>query len=53
MVGWAQVQAMEDGIINLLHYEDAASAVVAALLKAKKDTKPRILLISDDKPLTR
>jgi len=56
-----EVGATEEGIINLLHYEDAARATMAGLLhhhtigadngKNKKDE--RILLISDDNPLTR
>ncbi|KAJ1625467.1 hypothetical protein T492DRAFT_1039451 [Pavlovales sp. CCMP2436] len=38
------------GLINLLHYEDAASGSLAAL-KAKLG--PRVLLLGDDVPLTR
>jgi hypothetical protein len=38
------------GLINLLHYEDAASGAVAAL-RAKVGAK--ILLLSDDQPMTR
>ncbi|GAB5030798.1 rossmann-fold nad binding domain-containing protein [Nannochloropsis oceanica] len=59
-----EVGATEQGIINLLHYEDAARATMAGLLhhhtirvdnngqnNSKNDG--RILLISDDNPLTR
>jgi hypothetical protein len=48
-----EVGAPQDGIINLLHYEDAARAAMAGLLKTSPTTQPRTLLISDDSPLTR
>jgi nucleoside-diphosphate-sugar epimerase len=41
-----------DGIINLLHYEDAASACMAALL-AGPQQQQRLFLISDGNPMTR
>lgn len=40
------------GIVNLLHYEDAAGAAVAALL-AKAGSKKQVWLAADDEPLTR
>lgn len=45
-----KVEQWEGGLINLLHYEDAASGALAAI-KAK--VGPKILLLSDDAPLTR
>lgn len=57
-----EVGATEEGIINLLHYEDAARATMAGLLHhhtigvdngKKNKNDGRILLISDDDPLTR
>jgi len=42
-----------DGIVNLLHYEDAASAVLAALLVGPKVNSGQRFLISDGNPTTR
>ena len=44
------VDSNADGIVNMLHYEDAASAAVEALVKGKSET---IYLVSDDEPVTR
>jgi hypothetical protein len=43
----------EDGIINLLHYDDAAGAALAALLAGPTVVSGNIFLISDGNPLTR
>lgn len=45
-----EVEQWEGGLINLLHYEDAASGSLAAI-EAKAG--PQVLLLSDDTPLTR
>ncbi len=42
-----------DGIVNLLHYEDAASAVLAAILVGPKVNSGKTFLISDGNPTTR
>lgn len=47
------VSGPADGIINLLHYDDAASACVAALKQESLVVKGRNFLISDGHPLTR
>jgi nucleoside-diphosphate-sugar epimerase len=47
------VPSRGDGIINLLHYEDAASAVISALVAGPTVNSKRIFLISDGKPMTR
>jgi nucleoside-diphosphate-sugar epimerase len=47
------VSGRADGIINLLHYDDAASACLAALKAGSKVVKGRNFLISDSHPLTR
>ena len=47
------VQGRGDGIVNLLHYDDAASAVLAALLSGPHVTSRRVFLISDGSPTTR
>ncbi|KAG8470528.1 hypothetical protein KFE25_008949 [Diacronema lutheri] len=44
------VEQWEGGIINLLHYEDAASGTLAAI---RGKVGPKVLLLSDDAPLTR
>eukprot|EP00434_Breviolum_minutum_P024027 symbB.v1.2.021204.t1/scaffold1803.1/size100779/3 len=46
MAGW---KGAPEGLINLVHYEDAASAVVSAL-EAKK---PEVYVISDGVPISR
>ncbi len=49
-----EVNAPEEGIINLVHYEDAARATMAGLLHHHtKDEAERVLLIADNEPLTR
>jgi len=50
---WLKAGAVDgaaDGVLNMLHYEDAAAAAVAALLNGKCNT---IYLASDDVPVTR
>lgn len=46
----AQVPARPDGVLNLLHYNDAAAAAVAAL-KAKR--RGQVFLACDGSPITR
>jgi len=47
------VSGWEDAIVNLLHYDDAAGACIAALLEPFDDDKPKVFLISDGNPTTR
>jgi nucleoside-diphosphate-sugar epimerase len=47
------VKGREDGIINLLHYDDAASSVVAALRVGSKVNSGKVFLISDGHYTTR
>jgi nucleoside-diphosphate-sugar epimerase len=47
------VMRRPDGIINLLHYDDAASACVAALTTSNDDAWGKVFLISDGNPMTR
>ena len=47
------VQGREDGIVNLLHYDDAASACLAALRAGSGVTSKQKYLISDGNPTTR
>lgn len=47
------VSGRADGIINLLHYEDAALSCIAALKVGSSVVKGRNFLISDSHPLTR
>lgn len=47
------VSGPADGIINLLHYDDAASACLAALRVGSKVVQGRTFLVSDGNPLTR
>lgn len=49
--GNRNVKGREDGIVNLLHYDDAANAAMTAVLKG--DTGGKIFLISDGNPTTR
>jgi len=51
--GKEQIQGREDGILNLLHYDDAAGACVAALKATTKTTSGKIFLVSDGMPVTR
>lgn len=47
------VTGRADGLINLLHYDDAAGAALAALKVGSKVVKGRNFLVSDGHPLTR
>lgn len=47
------VRGREDGWINLLHYDDAAGACLAALQTPSKDIAGKVFLISDGNPTTR
>jgi len=47
------IQGREDGIVNLLHYDDAASACLAALSVGSEVTSEQTYLISDGHPTTR
>jgi nucleoside-diphosphate-sugar epimerase len=47
------VKGREDGIINLLHYDDAAGSVVAALKVGPKVNSGKLFLISDGHYTTR
>ncbi len=49
----AKVTGREDGIINLLHYDDASSACLAALRAGPTTVSGKIFLISDGHPTTR
>lgn len=46
------IKGSKDGVINLLHYDDAAGACIAAL-KTGEDAKGKVFLISDGHPTTR
>jgi hypothetical protein len=48
-----EVASGPDGIINLLQYDDAAGACVAALLAEERVVENQVFLISDGHPLTR
>ena len=45
-----EVAQRPDGLINQIHYRDAANAAVAAVLRGKAG---EVYLAADDKPLTR
>lgn len=45
-----RVEQWSGGIINLLHYEDAACGALAAI---RARLGPRVLLLCDDRPMTR
>lgn len=47
------VSGREDGVINLLHYDDAAGAALAAILAGATVVSGKTFLISDGNPLTR
>ena len=47
------VNGREDGLINLLHYDDAAGSALAALKVGSSVVKGRTFLISDSHPQTR
>jgi nucleoside-diphosphate-sugar epimerase len=51
--GKGQVSGCPDGIINLLHYDDAAGSVVAALQADPSAVTGKTFLISDGNPLSR
>ena len=51
--GGGSVQGRGDGIVNLLHYDDAASAVLAALIAGPDINSGKIFLISDGNPSSR
>jgi hypothetical protein len=51
--GGGSVQGRGDGIVNLLHYDDAASATLAALIAGPDVNSGKIFLISDGNPSTR
>lgn len=53
MASGKDVSGREDGIINLLHYDDAAGAVKAALLAGSSVVNGNVFLISDGHPLSR
>lgn len=52
-LGKEEVPGRADGIVNLLHYDDAAGSVVAALSADPSATAGKVFLISDGHPLTR
>jgi nucleoside-diphosphate-sugar epimerase len=43
-----QIQSNEDGLVNLVHYEDAALAVLAALTS---DARSSVFIASDGHPI--
>lgn len=47
------VTGREDGIINLLHYDDAAGSALAAVAAGPSVVSGNIFLISDGNPVTR
>mmetsp|Transcript_32201 Transcript_32201/g.73981 ORF Transcript_32201/g.73981 Transcript_32201/m.73981 type:complete len:188 (-) Transcript_32201:309-872(-) len=47
------VKGREDGIINLLHYDDAAAGCMAALVAGPSAISGKIFLLSDGNPTTR
>ncbi len=47
------VSGRDEGIINLLHYDDAAGAAMAAVLAGPVIVSGNVFLISDGNPLTR
>jgi nucleoside-diphosphate-sugar epimerase len=51
--GLKAIGGREDGIINLLHYDDAAGACIAALTQSVERLKGKMFLISDGHPMTR
>jgi len=51
--GDGTVKGSQDGIINLLHYDDAAGSCVAALQADREQTRGKTFLISDGNPTTR
>eukprot|EP00980_Cylindrotheca_fusiformis_P030348 scaffold24680_cov113-Cylindrotheca_fusiformis.AAC.1 len=53
MTSGKDVSGRSDGIINLLHYDDAAGAVLAALSAGPSIVNGKVFLISDGHPMTR
>ena len=51
--GTDKAQGRGDGIVNLLHYDDAAGAVMAALVAGPGVNSGRTFLISDGSPTSR
>lgn len=47
------ISSSPDGMVNLLHYYDAASACVAALKAGASVVQGKVFLISDNHPLSR
>lgn len=47
------VQGRADGMINQVHYDDAARAVLAGLLAGASVVNGKVFLISDGHPMTR
>jgi nucleoside-diphosphate-sugar epimerase len=47
------IDSPPDGLVNLLHYEDAAAACLAALRQPPSSTSKRVFLISDGHPTSR
>jgi nucleoside-diphosphate-sugar epimerase len=48
-----EIAGRKDGIINLLHYDDAAGACLAALKAGPIVTASKVFLVSDGNPTTR
>lgn len=48
-----EIKGSRDGIINLLHYDDAAGACLAALKAEGEGVKGKTFLVSDGHPTTR
>jgi nucleoside-diphosphate-sugar epimerase len=53
MTSGKDVAGRADGIINLLHYDDAAGACVAALDAGADKVRGKVFLVSDGNPTTR
>jgi nucleoside-diphosphate-sugar epimerase len=53
MTSGKDVSGRADGMINLLHYDDAAGSVVAALAAGPTVASGNVFLISDGHPMTR
>jgi len=47
-----EFSSIPNGLINLIHYDDAASCILATLLKPLSDAK-RLFLVSDGVPISR
>eukprot|EP00588_Corethron_pennatum_P012792 CAMPEP_0194270892 /NCGR_PEP_ID=MMETSP0169-20130528/4799_1 /TAXON_ID=218684 /ORGANISM="Corethron pennatum, Strain L29A3" /LENGTH=339 /DNA_ID=CAMNT_0039013099 /DNA_START=84 /DNA_END=1103 /DNA_ORIENTATION=+ len=48
-----EVAGAENGLINQLHYDDAASACIAAVMTDSELVQSQVFLISDGSPMTR